>query len=194
MNKKGNIAIRTATADDAVELLSIYAPYVTDTAITFEYDVPSVGEFKSRIENTLKAYPYLAAICGNKIVGYAYASPFKERAAYDWSVETTVYVRRGMQKSGIGKVLYSSLETTLAAQNITNLNACIAYPGGGNSDKYLSPNSVEFHEHFGYRRVGEFQKCAYKFDRWYNMIWMEKFILSHSDNPPKVIPFSQLGK
>lgn len=192
MTTKDKIKIRTVTADDAAELLNIYAPYVTDTAITFEYDVPSLGEFKARIENTLKTYPYYAAVCGGEIVGYAYASAFKGRAAYDWAVETTVYVKRGNQKSGIGKALYSALEAALKAQNITNLNACIAYPVGGVGDEYLSPNSVEFHAHLGYRRVGEFQKCAYKFGRWYNMIWMEKFILPHGENPPKVIPFSQI--
>lgn len=191
MTTKDNIKIRTVTTDDAAELLNINAPYVTDTAITFEYDVPSLDEFKSRIENTLKKYPYYAAVRGDEIVGYAYASSFKERAAYDWSVETTVYVKRGNQKSGIGKALYSALETALKAQNITNLNACIAYPIGGVGDEYLSSNSVEFHAHLGYRRVGEFQKCAYKFGRWYNMIWMEKFILPHGENPPKVISFSQ---
>ena len=189
MSSDEKITIRTARESDAPALLAIYAPYVENTAITFEYDVPSLGEFKARIENTLKTYPYYAAVCGGEIVGYAYASAFKGRAAYDWAVETTVYVKRGNQKSGIGKALYSALEAVLKAQNITNLNACIAYPVGGVGDEYLSPNSVEFHAHLGYRRVGEFQKCAYKFGRWYNMIWMEKIIGEHKKDQAPVIGF-----
>lgn len=194
MNKNKPLTIRTATPNDAKALSDIYAPYVTNTAITFEYDVPSLDEFKSRIENTLKKYPYLVALSGDEIVGYSYAAPFKERAAYDWSVETTVYVKSGNQGLGIGKALYSSLESALRLLNITNVNACIAYPVNGVDDEYLTANSVEFHAHLGYKKVGEFQKCAYKFDRWYNMIWMEKFILPHSNNPPTVIPYSSLEK
>lgn len=179
-----NMKIRIAVKEDAYKLLEIYRPYVERTAITFEYDVPSVREFEERIMHILEKYPYLVAERNGEIVGYAYAGSFHSRAAYGWAVETTVYVRQDQKKTGIGKKLYDALEKVLAAQNILNLNACIAYPE--KKDAYLTKNSVQFHEHLGYRFVGEFQKCGYKFGHWYNMVWMEKHIGEHSDNPPEV--------
>lgn len=96
--------VRLATPQDAEELLEIYRYYVEHTAITFEYETPSITEFRQRIKQTLKCYPYLAAVDGHrKIVGYAYASSFKNRAAYDWSVETTIYVDKDVKRQGIGK-------------------------------------------------------------------------------------------
>ena len=168
------VRIRIATIEDAKELLEIYGPYVENTAITFEYEVPSQDEFKKRIENILNKYPYLVAENQGEIVGYAYASSFHSRAAYQWSVETSIYIKQDQRNSGVGKALYQELERILKLQNILNLNACIAYPE--TEDEYLTKNSVEFHEHLGYRMVGEFHKCGYKFDRWYNMVWMEKHI------------------
>lgn len=179
-----NMKIRIAVKEDAYKLLEIYKPYVERTAITFEYDVPSVQEFEERIMHILEKYPYLVAERNGEIVGYAYAGSFHSRAAYGWAVETTVYVRQDQKKTGIGKKLYDALEKVLAAQNILNLNACIAYPE--KKDAYLTKNSVQFHEHLGYRFVGEFQKCGYKFGHWYNMVWMEKHIGEHPDNPPEV--------
>lgn len=140
-----SITLRAARPDDAAALLEIYAPYVTGTAISFEYDVPSVEEFRARIEHTLKKYPYIVAESGGEIVGYAYTGEFKERAAYGWSVETSIYVARGKKRCGIGKRLYRALEDISRLQNILNLNACIAYPH--EEDEYLTKNSVQFHEH-----------------------------------------------
>ena len=125
-----------------------------------------------------------------EIAGYADAGPLHARAAYAWSVETSIYVRESERKSGIGKALYASLEKALAAQNMTNLNACIASPVV--DDEYLNHNSIQFHQHLGYSMVGEFHKCAYKFGRWYNMVWMEKIIADHPDRQPDVIPFAQI--
>lgn len=190
MEKKDNIKIRIAKLEDAKKLLDIYTPYIEETAITFEYSVPSIEEFKNRISHTLNKYPYLVAERNNKILGYAYASPFKERAAYDWAVETTIYVDKTMEKMGIGKILYDSLEKVVSAQNILNLNACIACPII--EDEYLTKNSVAFHEHLGYRLVGEFYKCGYKFNRWYNMVWMEKHIGSHIENQPPIKTFEEV--
>ena len=184
------ITIRPATSDDAKALLSIYEPYVEHTAITFEYEVPSVAEFRERIVHTLQHYPYIVAERDSEIVGYAYAGPLHARAAYAWSVETSIYVKENEKKSGIGKALYNSLEKALAAQNMTNLNACIASPVV--DDEYLNHNSIQFHEHLGYSMVGEFHKCAYKFGRWYNMVWMEKVIADHPDRQPDVIPFGEI--
>ena len=98
--------IRIATENDAEELLNIYAPYVEKTAITFEYEVPSVEEFRKRIRNILKKYPYIVEEKEGEILGYAYAGVFKNRAAYDWAVETTIYVREDQRKSGVGRALY----------------------------------------------------------------------------------------
>ena len=185
-----DVFIRIATAEDASALLQIYAPYVKNTAITFEYNVPSEDEFRRRIECVLNRYPYLVAEIDGEIVGYAYATAFHERPAYGWGVETSIYVKQDMKKRGIGKALYMELERLLALQNILNLNACIAYPE--TEDEYLTKNSVSFHQHLGYRLVGEFYKCGFKFNRWYNVVWMEKHIGVHSDNPLKVKTFNEI--
>ena len=185
-----NITIRMAQESDAEQLLEIYAPYVADTAITFEYEVPSVAEFASRMKNTLKRYPYLVALEDNHIVGYAYASEFKKRAAYDWAVETTIYLRQDCRGKGVGKRLYLALEDMLRRQNVLNLNACIAYTS--TEDIHLTNASMEFHQHLGYEKVAHFTKCGYKFGIWYDMIWMEKLIGEHPDIPALFIPITEL--
>lgn len=174
-----DIIIRNATTADAADILKIYSYYVENTAITFEYDVPTLEEFAGRIEKTLKRYPYLVILCDGKIMGYAYAGTFKDRAAYDWSVETTVYLAHDAVKCGLGKRLYLALEEALKQQGIINLYACIGHPI--EEDEYLTKNSAQFHEHLGYETVGHFHKCGYKFGRWYDMIWMEKIIGDHKD-------------
>lgn len=193
MNReKDNVHIQVATIEDAKEILEIYAPYVTGTAITFEYDVPSLEEFQDRMKNTLKKYPYIVAKSNDEeILGYAYSGVFKGRKAYDWAVETTIYVKRDERGRGIGRMLYEALENISKAQNILNLNACIAYPEV--EDKYLTRDSVKFHERLGYHMVGEFHQCGYKFGRWYHMVWMEKMIGEHGENPLPVINFSDLS-
>lgn len=185
------MTIRVARVEDAEEILKIYGPYVEKTAISFEYEVPSVEEFKNRISNTLKKYPYLVAEENNEITGYCYLSPFKTRAAYDYSVETTIYIREDLKGKGIGKSLYNKLEEYAKMQNIKNLNACIATCE--TEDETLSNASSRFHEHLGYRLVGEFRNCGYKFDRWYNMVWMEKIIGEHTGSPGPLIPFGDLN-
>ena len=114
------IEIRLAEPEDAGELLAIYAPYVEETAITFEYTVPSLAEFQERIRHTRERYPYLVASSAGKIVGYAYAGPFKGRRAYDWAVETSIYVARGAHRQGVGRRLYEALEQCLKKQGILN--------------------------------------------------------------------------
>ena len=116
--------IERVTTSDAEELLAIYAPYVTGTAISFETEVPSVEEFRGRIEKISSKYPYIKAVDeDNKILGYAYAGTFKERSAYDWSVETTVYIRQDCRRQGIGKELYEALEKALRGMGVLNMNA-----------------------------------------------------------------------
>ncbi len=172
-----DIIIRPARLSDAGEILKIYSPYVLDTAITFEYDVPTEQEFKERISATLSRYPYLVAVCGGKISGYAYAGQFHSRAAYSRSAELSVYVACRHKRSGIGGALYRELEKELRQMGILNLYACIAY--SEDEDEYLTHDSVEFHRHMGFETVGKFNKCGCKFGRWYDMVYMEKIIGEH---------------
>ncbi|WHE86119.1 GNAT family N-acetyltransferase [Lachnoanaerobaculum gingivalis] len=174
-----DISIRSANPEDAKELLKIYAYYVTDTAISFETEVPSEEEFKLRIEEVLKSYPFIVACKDDEILGYAYLHSFVGRKAYELSAETTIYLNPDKKKMGIGKKLYSVLEDIAKAQNITNLYSCIGYVD--KEDEYLNNNSVQFHEHIGFRMVGKFENCGHKFGRWYHMVWMEKIIGKHGE-------------
>lgn len=175
--------IRMATVEDTKGILAIYKPYVEKTTISFEHEVPSEQEFAKRIEQTLQKYPYLVATRNNEIIGYTYASPFKARAAYDWTVETSIYVEENCRGMGIGHQLYSMLEMYLIKQNIVTANACIAYPNAA---------SIQFHESFGYQKVAHFTKCGYKLGKWVDMIWMEKKLVIPPDKPKKVIPIQQI--
>ena len=174
-----DISIRFAKPEDAKELLKIYAYYVTDTAISFETEVPSEEEFKLRIEEVLKSYPFIVACKDDEILGYAYLHSFVGRKAYELSAETTIYLNPDKKKMGIGKKLYSVLEDIAKAQNITNIYSCIGYVD--KEDEYLNNNSVQFHEHIGFRMVGKFENCGHKFGRWYHMVWMEKIIGEHGE-------------
>lgn len=178
--------IRAVREEDAEQLLEIYRFYVENTAITFEYEVPSKEEFRERIQHTLEKYPYLVEERDGRIAGYVYAGPFKSRAAYDWAVETSIYVDHSIHEKGCGRSLYEALEKILLLQGIRNAEACIAAPRG--EDPFLSDNSIGFHRHMGYRMVGRFEKCAYKFNRWYDMVWMEKWIGDHPDMPQTTDP------
>lgn len=241
------VSIRLATPADAPALLAIYAPYVENTAITFEYETPALEEFRARIARTLKRYPYVVAevaedagarhtLDGNeeapeegisenaafsaqvkaatgrhaaphgadagqcaatsgaasRIVGYAYASPFKGRPAYDWAVETSIYVDGSYRRGGVGRALHNALQACLAAQGILNMEACIAMPPDDVDEPHLTCDSARFHEHMGYRLVGRFMQCGYKYHRWYDMIWMEKLIGEHAADAAPIRPFPDL--
>lgn len=183
------IRIRQATPEDANAILEIYSYYVRSTAITFEYDVPSTEAFAERIRHTLTKYPYFVAEEHERILGYAYAGPFKDRAAYDWAVETTVYVAHRCKGMGIGKALYAALEHALFDMGVTNLYACIGVPE--TPDPYLSEDSLLFHRHMGYQPVGTFHRCGCKFGTWYNMVWAEKCIRNHEPSPQPILCFRQ---
>ena len=187
-----DIKLRIVRTEDAEKLLEIYRPYVEKTAISFEYEVPSLDEFKGRIINTLKKHPYLVAEKDGEILGYAYTSDFVGRVAYDHSSEMTIYLDETKRKMGIGRKLYSAIEGICKAQNITNLYACIGYPE--TEDEYLTKNSAEFHAHLGSRLAGKFYNCGLKFGRWYHMIWMEKIIGTHGAAPAPIIPFPELDR
>lgn len=184
--------IRAAVPDDAPALLSIYAPYVRETAITFEYEVPSVEEFRRRIAHTLHTHPYLVMEQNDEIVGYAYTGQLGSRAAYAWAAETSIYLRQDCRRGGMGTRLYEALEEASRRQNVQVLYACIAAPAD-DSDPHLTRASIDFHARRGYATVGTFHRCGYKFDRWYDVVWMEKR-LSNDAAPAAVTPFSAFVK
>ncbi len=179
--------IRVARESDAEVIAAIYAYYVKNTAITYEYDPPSPEEMGRRIKNTLQRYPYLVLEDEGEIKGYAYAGALVDRRAADHSVEVSIYVKNGESKKGYGGALYRALEDVLRRQKVINLCAAIAHTD--REDENLTDNSVEYHSHMGYRLVGEFDKCGYKFGRWYNLVWMEKLIGEHIEDPREFVPF-----
>ncbi|HFI0795187.1 TPA: N-acetyltransferase family protein [Streptococcus suis] len=166
------IDIRSARIEDAADLVAIYAPYVEKTAITFETQVPTVADFASRIEKTLKQFPYLVAVEEGQILGYAYASTYYARAAYDWTVELSVYVSKLARGKGIGSLLYDALEEDLTARGFKNFLACIALP---------NPASLSLHEKRGYEQVAHFKNVGYKFDTWHDIVWLQKSLVGEMD-------------
>lgn len=182
--------IRAVTEEDAPRLLDIYSHYVLNTAITFEYDVPSEEEFRARIRGTLGRYPYFAAERDGEVVGYAYAGRFHPRKAYDYAAEGSIYIDKSAHGQGIGRELYSALELALKMQNVVNLVACIACTE--NEDEYLTKNSVNFHAHMGYTEVGRFRDYGYKFGRWYDMVYMDKLLSKRPEKPLPLLMFSEV--
>lgn len=204
MNKKNNlydkkkiiykdkdIVIREVSIMDAPELVEVYRPYVEKTAITFEYEVPSVEEFTDRIKNISAKYPYLVVEQDGRIIGYAYTSAFHVRKAYEWSAEMSIYLSDRCKGLGLGRRLYEILEDISYKQGITNLYACIGAPE--KEDEYLTNNSINFHDHMGYKLIGRFTRCGYKFSRWYDMVWMEKIIAQHQTDAKDIIPYPMLN-
>lgn len=186
-----DFTVRLAVPEDAAALADIYAPYVQSTAITCEYEMPTVEEFARRIAHTRERYPYLVAELGGRPVGYAYVGPLNARQAYDWSVETSIYLSRDVQHQGLGGRLHAVLKDCVAAMGMTNMCALIAVPHGAD-DEYLTRNSQDFHTHMGYRLVGTFDRCAQKFGRWYDMCWMELVLRVRVPNMPEPTWFPQL--
>ena len=168
-----SILIRQACGDDTGALALIYAYYVNQTAITFEYTAPDAVEMERRRQEISQHYPYLVAELDGQVVGYAYAHAFYGREAYAWSVESSIYVDVNERKRGIGRKLYEALEEALKSMGILNVNACIAVPRDGH-DPYTTYDSLNFHECLGYTLAGRFHNSGYKFDRWYDVVWMEK--------------------
>ncbi len=182
------VRIRTARKEDAADLARIYAYYVNQTAITFEYRAPDAQEMERRRKTILARYPYLVAEKDGKVVGYAYAHEFYGREAYAWSVEATIYIDKNLRRSGVGRPLYEALEQALKEMGILNINTCIAITSDAD-DPYVTNGSFFFHRRLGYEKVARFHHSGYKFGRWYDVIWMEKMIGDHGDNPAPIIPF-----
>lgn len=184
--------IRMATVADAPALREIYLPYVRTTAVTFELTDPSLEEFSERVRTTLERYPYIVAVDEGEIVGFAYAKAFRPRAAYLHSIETSIYMRMDYRGKGVGRRLYETLAKLLMLQNVYNMEACIAHCEP--ADEYVPATSRLFHERLGFRLVGKFTKCAHKFGRWYDMIWMEKILGDHIANPDPFMPLPQVDQ
>ena len=178
--------IRDAAQADAERMLSIYDAYVRNTAVTFEYETPSPEEFRRRMERITARYPWLVIEEDGIVQGYAYAGPFHPRAAYDWACELTIYLDPAARGRGLGRRLYTALEDAVRAMGLLNLYACIAEPE--TEDEYLTHASAAFHARLGFRTIGTFRQCGFKFGRWYHMIWMEKLIGSHRPDQPPVRP------
>ena len=164
--------IRTVRESDIPDLLAIYAPYVLNTAITFEYEVPSVEEFQRRVQKTLLKYPYLVLVEEGKILGYAYASTYYDRRAYDWSVEVSIYLNQEAKGQGLGSLLYDCLEDELESRGYLRFLACIALP---------NDRSISLHQKRGYEQVAHFPKIGYKFGKWHDIVWMQKSLTPPDD-------------
>ena len=168
------LTIRDARPEDAERLVEIYSHYVRNTAVSFEYEAPTVDEFRGRIENTIKKYPYIVCMKGDEIVGYAYAGAYSQREAYSWTASTSIYVHKDCRRQGIGSLLYKELEGRLKKQGIINLLAGVAFCGA--EDEYLTHDSYKFHLREGYAEVAHMKTVGKKFDRWYDLLWLQKKI------------------
>lgn len=175
--------IRFAKEEDVEELLSIYAEYM-NTAITFEYETPSKEEFLERIKNIKKVYPYIVLEDNNKILGYAYAHEFKERKAYSWSVETTIYMDKNICAKGYGKKLYLTLLELLKLQGVRTACACVTGDNKG---------SMEFHKRLGFKEVGRFHNAGFKLDLWHDISWYE-YPLNDYNIPKAITNINELNK
>src|SRR5262249_15175766 len=143
--------------------LEIYTPFIVHTTVSFEYEVPSVDEFSLRIKKYLQDYPWIVCEYKERIIGYAYASKHRNRTAYQWSVESSVYIHQDFHRKGIAKILYETLFELLRHQGILNAYAGIALP----NDK-----SLHFHHACGFRDVGTYKKVGYKLGAWNDVLWL----------------------
>lgn len=168
--------IRLVAQSDSAALLDIYAPFIKNTVITFEYEVPTVSQFTTRMANIQKKYPWLVCEINGKIVGYAYASPFIERTAYDWSVDASVYIHPDYHRKKIATALYGCLFELLKLQGFYNV-----YAGITTSNK----RSIAFHESFGFKPVGIYHNVGYKFNQWHDVEWLALTITEHTGLPQK---------
>jgi len=177
-----NTYMRFAVEEDAESILSIYGPYILDTVITFEYEIPSIIEFKQRIKNIIREYPFIVYVVDEKIVAYAYAHRQMERAAYQWNVELSVYVDMKYKRQGIGSKLYNVLIEILKLQNICNVYGCVTVP---------NDCSEGLHGSLGFEKIGIYHNTGYKFNSWHNVAWFEKNIAIKDAKPS---PFKAINE
>jgi len=170
---RDEIEIRPATESDAASLLAIYRPYVEGTAVSFELVAPAAGEFAARIAKCNASWSWLVAEIGRQSVGYAYGSAHRERPAYRWSVETTVYVDPRYQRRGVGRLLYAELFDQLRSKGYCNAFAGVALPNEA---------SVALHRHLGFEPIGVFKAVGRKFDAWHDVAWFQRSLLNGSES------------
>lgn len=175
--------IRIATPQDAAAVLDIYAPIVRDTAISFELDPPSLPEMQKRIGDTLMQWPWLVCERRGEVLGYVYATQHRARAAYQWSVDVSVYIRDGMRRTGIGRALYTSLFELLVLQQFHNCYAGITLP---------NPGSVGLHEALGFQPVGIYRHVGYKLAAWHDVGWWQLALPTATSSPAPPIAFATL--
>jgi L-amino acid N-acyltransferase YncA len=177
---KANITIRLATALDAEALLAVYKPYVETTASTFEYEAPSADEYRRRINAIIPEYPWLVCEKDGVIVGYAYAHKHRERTAYQWSPESTIYLSKEMQGTGIARIMYEAVFEILKLQGFINVFASVLS---------TNINSNRFHRAMGFEEIGLFKNIGYKHEAWHSNIWYQLSLSEHIPNPatPKKI-------
>ena len=166
--------IRDVKLEDAERLVEIYSHYVLNTAVSFEYEVPSVEEFRQRIEKITAKFPYLVYEKDGKIVGYVYAGEYSSRSAYSWTAAMSIYVDKDYRRQGIGSAMYKAIEPKLKEMGIVNLLAGTAYCEP--EDEYLTHASSCFHMSQGYSEAAHFKNIGRKFDRWYDLKWYQKTI------------------
>jgi L-amino acid N-acyltransferase YncA len=177
--------IRLVHTDDCTSLLNIYGPFISDTTVTFEYEIPDADAFKERIINISKTNPWLVCELNEKVVGYAYASRHRERAAYQWSVELSVYVDPEYHRHHIAKALYTALIKILKIQGYYNAYAGITMP---------NEKSERFHESFGFKLIGVYESVGYKFGRWLDVGWYWLKLAEHIKEPQHPKPITEICK
>ncbi len=166
--------IRLATPDDVAHVQAIYAPYCS-TPISFETEPPTIEEMQGRLTKVLNRYPWLLCEDGGEVLGYAYATQHRERAAYRWSVDTSVYVQQGHQRRGVGRALYTSLLALLPLLGYVNAYAGVTLP---------NPASVGLHEAMGFQQVGVYERVGFKCGAWYDVAWFQRLLQPRPDQPP----------
>ena len=168
-----DLPIRPVHSDDAESLLAIYAPFITETAITFETTVPSLEEWTEHIQSTTQKYPWFVWDDG-KLQGYAYATNYRLREAYQWSVEVSIYLAKTARQQGIGRKLYQVLLNQLTQLGYVNVYAVITLPNDA---------SVGFHEAFGFRHIALYEQVGWKLGRWHDVGWWHLRINDSSEPP-----------
>lgn len=184
-----NITIRAASVSDAAAMRDIYAYYVEHTALTWDCTPPSQEAFEAKVAHILERYPCLIAEDeSGEVVGYAYASRFRPMEAYDWDVETTIYLQQGTYRTGLGRRMYTLLEDILHAQGFVKMIAVITHPVDDRSDL----GSVPFHERMGFEHRGRIDDAGYKFGRWYGIVLMDKLLADPVDGAPEIRSFAEV--
>jgi len=160
----GPLEVRVATGEDAAAIAAIYAPVVRDTPISFELEPPDVATMRQRMLDTLKVRPWLVCERDGAVIGYAYAASHRERAAYQWCVETSVYIADSARRQGVGRTLYAALLPLLARQGYVHAYAGITLPNAA---------SVGLHERLGFRPVGIYKAIGFKLGAWHDVGWWD---------------------